>query len=96
MLPPTNVEDGRQNDARRRVPLKRLLAPLTPRSAEYPGLGRIGARPLCPRRFSEDIGREERDCGHGWDRPIKAANCRGERLSLLPLWRRSSDLRRAL
>jgi hypothetical protein len=47
MLPPTNVEDGWQNDARHRVPLKRLLPPLIRGSAAYPGLGRVGGRPLC-------------------------------------------------
>jgi hypothetical protein len=55
MLPATNAEDGRQNDAWHRVPLKPPLPPLIPGSAEYPGLGRIGDRPLCPRGFSEDV-----------------------------------------
>jgi hypothetical protein len=81
MLRATNVEDDRQNDARHRVPLKRPLPPLIPGSAQYPGLGRIGGRPLWPRRFSEDVGREERDWGDGRDRPIKATSRRGEGLS---------------
>jgi hypothetical protein len=94
MLLPTDVEDGRQNDAWHRVPLKRLLPPLTPGSAEYLDSVASAAARCTHVVLPRDIGREERDCDDGWDRLIKATNCRGERLSLLRPWWRASRLRR--